>query len=125
MISSMSRFRRAAGKRFWSPKGYPDFGFWITLCVVGLAAFAYAAGFFGGSSVEAAAPVLGYPPGMDNPKSKIQNPKSAVLPTSMVISQIYGGGGNTGAPWQNDFIELFNPTTDAISLTGWSVQYAA
>ena len=43
----------------------------------------------------------------------------------VVISQIYGGGGNSGAPYQNDFIELFNPTATAVSLAGWSVQYAS
>ena len=48
-----------------------------------------------------------------------------VVPTSLVISQVYGGGGNSGSPWHNDFIELFNPTTAAVDLTGWSVQYAS
>lgn len=43
----------------------------------------------------------------------------------VVISQVYGGGGNTGATLTNDFIELFNSGTSAISLTGWSVQYAS
>src|SRR5215475_350588 len=32
---------------------------------------------------------------------------SAVSP-DIVISQVYGGGGNTGAQYHNDFIELFN-----------------
>ncbi len=45
--------------------------------------------------------------------------------TGIVISQVYGGGGNTGAPYQNDYVELFNPTPVAISLAGWSVQYAS
>ena len=27
-----------------------------------------------------------------------------------MISQVYGGGGNAGATYTNDFIELFNPT---------------
>src|SRR5215831_4106 len=44
---------------------------------------------------------------------------------SVVISQIYGGGGNSGAPLKNDFIELFNPGSSAVDLTGWSVQYAS
>jgi RHS repeat-associated protein len=44
---------------------------------------------------------------------------------SIVISQIYGGGGNTGATFKNDFIELFNRGTTTVDLTGWSVQYAA
>jgi beta-lactamase superfamily II metal-dependent hydrolase len=43
----------------------------------------------------------------------------------VVISQVYGGGGNGGATYRNDFIELFNPTGGTVSLTGWSVQYAS
>src|SRR5207249_11707291 len=29
-------------------------------------------------------------------------------PPLIVVSQIYGGGGNSGAPYHNDYIELFN-----------------
>ncbi|MEA2236859.1 MAG: hypothetical protein QOC81_1583 [Thermoanaerobaculia bacterium] len=43
----------------------------------------------------------------------------------VVISQIYGGGGNGGATYRNDFIELFNPTGATVSLAGWSVQYSS
>jgi Lamin Tail Domain/Secretion system C-terminal sorting domain len=43
----------------------------------------------------------------------------------VVISQIYGGGGNTGATYSNDFIELYNRGTTAQNLSGWSVQYAS
>lgn len=43
----------------------------------------------------------------------------------VVISQVYGGGGNSGAPFTNDFIELFNRGTVAQDLTGWSVQYTS
>ena len=45
--------------------------------------------------------------------------------TGVVISQVYGGGGNSGAPLQNDFIELFNAGSSAQNLNGWSVQYAS
>lgn len=45
--------------------------------------------------------------------------------TGIVISQVYGGGGNAGAVYKNDFVELFNPTTAPISVTGWSVQYTS
>jgi predicted extracellular nuclease len=45
--------------------------------------------------------------------------------THVVISEIYGGGGNTGATYTNDFIELYNPGSSAVSLSGWSVQYAS
>ncbi|HWH84593.1 MAG TPA: ExeM/NucH family extracellular endonuclease, partial [Burkholderiaceae bacterium] len=43
----------------------------------------------------------------------------------VVISQVYGGGGNAGATLQHDFIELFNNGTSAASIGGWSVQYAS
>ena len=42
----------------------------------------------------------------------------------VVISQIYGGGGNAGAPYRQDFIELFNRSASPVDITGWSVQYA-
>ncbi len=45
--------------------------------------------------------------------------------TTVVISQVYGGGGNGGATYQNDFVELFNPTPTPVSLLNWSVQYAS
>ena len=44
--------------------------------------------------------------------------------TKLVISQVYGGGGNSGATYTNDFIEIFNRGATDISLNGWSVQYA-
>ena len=44
---------------------------------------------------------------------------------SVVISQVYGGGGNANAPYQNDFVELFNRSTSPVALSGWSVQYAS
>ncbi len=43
----------------------------------------------------------------------------------VVISQVYGGGGNTGAALRNDFIELFNRGAATVDVTGWSVQYAS
>ncbi|HTH32420.1 MAG TPA: lamin tail domain-containing protein, partial [Lacibacter sp.] len=45
--------------------------------------------------------------------------------SQVVISQVYGGGGNTGATYTHDFIELFNRGTNSVSLNGWSVQYAS
>jgi DNA/RNA endonuclease G (NUC1) len=51
---------------------------------------------------------------------------SATASTStVVISQVYGGGGNAGATLRNDFIELFNRSTESQSLAGWSVQYGS
>ncbi|QFP75862.1 ExeM/NucH family extracellular endonuclease [Deinococcus sp. AJ005] len=43
----------------------------------------------------------------------------------LVISQVYGGGGNAGAQFKNDFVELFNSGKVAVSTAGKSVQYAS
>lgn len=43
------------------------------------------------------------------------------LSTDVVISAVYGGGGNSGAVIKNDFIELANLTDDPIDVSGWSV----
>jgi predicted extracellular nuclease len=50
---------------------------------------------------------------------------AAPVQAAVVISQVYGGGGNSGATLQHDFIEIFNNGTSAESIGGWSVQYAA
>jgi len=43
----------------------------------------------------------------------------------VVISEAYGGGGNSNATYKNDFIELYNPTSTDIDISGWQVQYAS
>ncbi|MES2648175.1 MAG: lamin tail domain-containing protein [Bacteroidota bacterium] len=48
--------------------------------------------------------------------------------THLVISQVYGGAGCATAgcsTFQNDYIEILNPTGVAVSLNGKSVQYAS
>ncbi|MBV8604064.1 MAG: ExeM/NucH family extracellular endonuclease [Pelomonas sp.] len=45
--------------------------------------------------------------------------------SGVVISQLYGGGGNSGAPLQNDFVELFNAGTASVDISGWSIQYTS
>ncbi|TFW18992.1 ExeM/NucH family extracellular endonuclease [Duganella callida] len=45
--------------------------------------------------------------------------------SALVISQVYGGGGNGGAKYTNDFIELFNRGGSVVDLNGLSVQYAS
>jgi hypothetical protein len=47
-----------------------------------------------------------------------------LISTSLVVSQIFGGGGNAGAPYLNDYIEIYNLGGVAVNVTGWSVQYA-
>ena len=48
-----------------------------------------------------------------------------LVPDHVTISQIYGGGGNSGATYRNDYVELYNPTGSPVSVTGWSIQYAS
>ena len=43
--------------------------------------------------------------------------------SGLVISEVYGGGGNSGATYNADFIEVYNPTDSPISLAGKSIQY--
>jgi uncharacterized protein (TIGR03437 family) len=52
----------------------------------------------------------------------IQNDDTATL----VISQLYAGGGNAGGQYTNDFVEIFNRGTTTINfaVTPYSVQYA-
>ncbi|MEE4494834.1 endonuclease/exonuclease/phosphatase family protein [Streptomyces sp. BE230] len=51
-------------------------------------------------------------------------PAAFAAPSSTaVISEVYGGGGNSGATLTRDFIELANSGSAAYDLSGFSVQY--
>lgn len=52
-----------------------------------------------------------------------QSPATAAPSTTLVVNEVFGGGGNSGATLKNDFIELSNVGTSAVSLDGYSVQY--
>ncbi|WP_394001728.1 Calx-beta domain-containing protein [Luteimonas sp. WGS1318] len=43
----------------------------------------------------------------------------------VVISQVYGGGGNSGALFNADYVELFNTGDLPVTLAGRSLQYAS
>lgn len=46
--------------------------------------------------------------------------------SGIVISAVYGGGGGSDkADWRYDYVELFNAGSAPVSLSGWSIQYAA
>jgi Lamin Tail Domain len=45
--------------------------------------------------------------------------------SGVVVSQVYAGGGNTGASFDHDFVELFNPGAGPADVNGWSIQYAS
>ncbi|KAA8726938.1 ExeM/NucH family extracellular endonuclease [Corynebacterium phocae] len=42
---------------------------------------------------------------------------------SIVINEVHGGGGNSGALYDSDFIELYNPTDKPLSLAGTNIAY--
>ena len=44
--------------------------------------------------------------------------------SGLVVSQVYGGGGNAGATFQNDYVELFNAASNPADVSQWTVQYA-
>jgi hypothetical protein len=52
-------------------------------------------------------------------------PAARSASSDMVVSQVYAGGGNSGATYTNDFVEIFNRGTTAINLGTWSIQYAS
>jgi hypothetical protein len=76
----------------------------------------------------------GTAPGLKSLAVTISDSQSHVAVTSigvtvagpvLVVSQIYGGGGNSGAPYTNDYIEVFNRGTTSALLGGLSVQYTS
>ncbi|MGI9088917.1 MAG: DNA/RNA non-specific endonuclease [Chthoniobacterales bacterium] len=44
---------------------------------------------------------------------------------AITVSQVYGGGGNSGATYKNDFIELYNAGATTVDLSTYAVQYAS
>ena len=52
-------------------------------------------------------------------------PAARSASSDMVVSQVYAGGGNSGATFANDFVELFNRGTTSVDLSAWSIQYAS
>ncbi|MFN7916573.1 MAG: PxKF domain-containing protein [Vicinamibacterales bacterium] len=45
--------------------------------------------------------------------------------TTLVLSEVYGAGGNSGAVFTNDYIQIFNRSASPVSLNGKSLQYAS
>lgn len=41
----------------------------------------------------------------------------------ILINQIFGGGGKGDTRVSHDFIELYNPTSQAVDLNGWMIRY--
>ena len=44
---------------------------------------------------------------------------------SIVLAEVYSAGGNSGAAYANDYVELFNRGAGAVAVDGWTLQYAS
>jgi endonuclease G len=68
-----------------------------------------------------------YRPGTPSPDAANTTCPSLPAPgdSTIVISQLYGGGGNGGATYHNDYVELYNRGAAPVDITGWSLQYAS
>jgi hypothetical protein len=45
--------------------------------------------------------------------------------SSLVIAEVYGGGGNASATYKNDYVVVFNRSNANVDVSGWSVQYGS
>lgn len=63
-----------------------------------------------------------------NYKGEIKTKSVQITPIEapkVMIYAVYGGGGNSGAPYTNDFIILYNGSNQDVDLTDWSLQYGS
>jgi hypothetical protein len=44
---------------------------------------------------------------------------------SLVLAEVFAAGGNSGAPYTNDYVELFNRGAGSVAVDGWTLQYAS
>jgi len=44
---------------------------------------------------------------------------------SVVVAEVFAAGGNSGAAYANDYVELFNRGAGAVAVDGWTLQYAS
>lgn len=50
---------------------------------------------------------------------------SSASSSTVVVAEVYAAGGNAGASYASDYVELVNRGATAVDVTGWSVQYAS
>ncbi|MFL5942366.1 MAG: lamin tail domain-containing protein [Gaiellaceae bacterium] len=44
---------------------------------------------------------------------------------SVVVAELYAAGGNSGAAYANDYVELFNRGAGSVAIDGWTLQYTS
>ncbi len=52
-------------------------------------------------------------------------PASSSGSGSVVVAEVFAAGGNSGAAYANDYVELFNRGSGAVAVDGWTLQYAS
>ncbi|MHA7860350.1 ExeM/NucH family extracellular endonuclease [Tessaracoccus sp. Y36] len=57
--------------------------------------------------------------------SFVAAPAQAVPADHLVINEVYARGGSANQPFNKKFVELYNPTAQAIDLTGWKLGYSS
>ncbi|MFJ9587853.1 lamin tail domain-containing protein [Streptomyces acidicola] len=72
---------------------------------------------------SAKAVLIALPVGLTGSLIALPFAAEAAPSSDAVISEVYGGGGNSGASLTHDFIELGNAGNASFDLNGWSVQY--
>jgi 5'-nucleotidase len=50
-------------------------------------------------------------------------PATAAPASHVIINELYVNGGSANATYTNKFVELYNPTSEAVDLSEWSLQY--
>ena len=53
----------------------------------------------------------------------VSAPTAHASSPSVVVAEVYGGGGNSGSTWRSDFVELFNRGTSPVDVAGWKISY--
>ena len=56
------------------------------------------------------------------PMTGVENVKVGEV-NHLIINQVYGTGEKTDTPIKSSFIELYNPTSGEVSLSGYSIVY--
>ncbi len=80
----------------------------------------------GTTSVDASTPTLDAgTTSVDAGQPTLDAGTTSCAGAEVVLAQVYGAGGNSGALLKADFIELHNRTGHAVSLDGWALQYAS
>lgn len=49
--------------------------------------------------------------------------QAALIPSAVIITEVYGGGSNKNATYNADFVELYNTSADDVDMSNWSIQY--